>query len=237
MRILLVVDQDGDQSSDLATSLGGRGARTYCMTRADLSWTVLRDADIILLGPHLSRDERVAICGEVRLISNIPIIMISDRMEREDLIESLRAGADNYVVSPYHFDELMAKIVAATRPRDRTGDQKASEAKTRQIGDIEIDLERMKVTVAGVATELTKKEFQLLTAIAGENGNVCPREKLAAEVWGRSEEQVYDSIQVLMSRLRVKLGRDRIKTVRSVGYRIETPPGTSGRPAATYGRP
>jgi DNA-binding response OmpR family regulator len=109
--------------------------------------------------------------------------------------------------------------------------------KNNRVGDIEIDIERMKVTVAGVATELTKKEFQLLAVIFGEDGEVCSREKLATEVWGRPEEEVYDSIQVLMSRLRAKLGSERIKTVRSVGYRIVAPSDMPDALAATDGRP
>lgn len=221
MQILHVIDQHSGQSVELATSLGKLGVQMYDVTRTDLDWTAIRDIEVILLDPGLSRDESIAICLEARLASDIPIIMISDRAERVDQLEGFRAGADHYVVEPYHLDELIAKIVAVTRTRSRAADDRtSSQLKTGSVGDMEIDVERMKVTVAGVTTELTKKEFQILAVIIGENGAVCSREKLAAEVWGRPESEVYDSIQVLMSRLRVKLGRDRIETVRSVGYRI-----------------
>lgn len=236
MRILHVVDQYSSQSAELVAALGRRGARISHVTRSDLSWPIIRDADIVLLCPRLSGEECSGICSEVRYISDIPIIMISDRAEGVDPLEGFRAGADHYIGRPRHLDELVAKIIATTRPRGGTNDQIWARPKTRRIGDIEIDVERMTVSVAGAATELTKKEFQLLMSIIRENGAACPREKIAAEVWGRPEAEVCDSIQVLMSRLRAKLGRDHIKTVRNVGYRIATPSHVSAPSPPTNGR-
>lgn len=220
MRILLVADHYSDHSAELMATLGKHGVRTYQMMRDDLSWPAVHDADVIILGPTLSCDDNIAICREIRFISDAPIIVISDQAGVTDQVKGLRAGADHYITRPYHFDELVAKIMAATRPRGRAGDRISSRPKITQVGDIEINAELMKVTVAGLDIALTKKEFQLLMAITREDGATCPREKLAAEVWGRPEAEVYDSIQVLMSRLRAKLGHGRIQTVRHVGYRI-----------------
>lgn len=237
MRILLVVDQDNYQSTELIAALERRGAQTHRVMPNGLSWALIREADVMLLDPCLPHEEAITICREVRSSFDIPIVIISDRTQRADRIGGLRAGADHYVVRPYHFDELIAKLVAAARPRGRAADRTPGQLKNNRVGDIEIDVERMKVTVAGVATELTKKEFQLLAVIFGEDGAVCSREKLATEVWGRPEDEVYDSIQVLMSRLRAKLGRERIKTVRSVGYRVVAPSHAADPLAATNGRP
>lgn len=237
MRILLVVDQDDYQSAELVAALERRGARTHRATPSELSWSLFREADVVLLDPCLSHESAITICREIRSTFDIPIVIISDRAQRADRIGGLRAGADHYVVRPYHLDELIANIVAATRPRGRVAEKASSRLRNNRAGDIEIDVERMKVTVAGVAAELTKKEFQLLAVILGEDGAVCSRGKLATEVWGRPEEEVYDSIQVLMSRLRAKLGHERIKTVRSVGYRIVAPSNTPDALAATNGRP
>ncbi|MBO0874444.1 MAG: response regulator transcription factor [Pseudonocardia sp.] len=218
-------------------ALERRGAQTHRAMPNGLTWALIHEADVMLLDPCLSYEEAIAICREVRSTFDIPIVIISDRTQRADRIGGLRAGADHYVERPYHLDELIAKIVAATRPRGRTVDRTPGRPKKNRVGDIEIDFERMKVTVAGVDTELTKKEFQLLVVIFGEEGGVCSREKLATDVWGRPEEEVYDSIQVLMSRLRAKLGRERIKTVRSVGYRVVAPSQTTDNLAATNGCP
>jgi DNA-binding response OmpR family regulator len=228
MRILLVVDRDNYQSAELIAALERRGAQTHRVTANTLSSALIREADVILIDASLSHDEAIIICREVRAAFDIPIVIISDRAQRADRIGGLRAGADHYIVRPFYLDELIAKILAATRPRGRAVERMPGQPKNNRVGDIEIDIERMKVKVAGVATELTKKEFQLLAVIFGEDGAVCSREKLATEVWGRPEEEVYDSIQVLMSRLRAKLGSERIKTVRSVGYRIVAPSDMSG---------
>lgn len=238
MRILLVADRYSDYSAELMATLGKHGARTYQMMRDDLSKPAVHDADIILLGPTLSHDDSIAICREIRSISDTPIIVISDQAEVTDQVKGLRSGADHYITRPYHFDELVAKIMAATRPRGRADDRISSRPEITQVGDIEINPELMKVTVAGLDIELTKKEFQLLMTITREEGATCPREKVAAEVWGRPEAEVYDSIQVLMSRLRAKLGRGRIQTVRHVGYRIAatTAPAPRHAPPSTQAR-
>lgn len=237
MRILLVVDRDNYQSAELIAALERRGAQAHRVTANTLNSALIREADVILIDASLPHDEAIMICRDVRAAFDIPIVIISDRAQRTDRIGGLRAGADHYIVRPFHLDELIAKIVAATRPRGRAVERMPGQPKSNRVGDIEIDIERMRVTVAGVATELTKKEFQLLAVIFGEDGAVCSREKLATEVWGRPEEEVYDSIQVLMSRLRAKLGSERIKTVRSVGYRIVEPSDMPDALAAKDGRP
>jgi DNA-binding response OmpR family regulator len=222
MRILLVADLKCFKLPELAAALYRRGAVTFRLPPTRLTRAATHDADLIILDLGLPYHESVAICREVRTMSEIPIIMISDRSQRTDRIQALRAGADDYVAHPYDLDELIARIIAATRPRGRTRGSLSTKLANGNFGDIEIDLERMRVTIAGKVTELTKKEFQMLALIAGEGGDVCPRMKLATQVWGRTEREVYDSIQVLMSRLRAKVGHERIKTVRSVGYQLVT---------------
>jgi DNA-binding response OmpR family regulator len=220
MRVLLVADLQCFKLRELAATLTRRGAVTFSIPPARLDRAAMHEADVILLDPGLPHHESIAICHEVRAMSDTPLIVISDRTERADHIRGLQAGADDFVTFPYDFRELITRVIAATRPRGRTRDEASRRLSYDYVGDMHIDLERMRVTVAGATIELTKKEFQMLALIASEDGAVCSREKLAREVWGRPEGEVSDSIQVLMSRLRAKVGQARIKTVRSVGYQL-----------------
>lgn len=222
MRVLLVADGEHYQLTGLVAALNREGATTFRISPSRLTSAATRDSDILILDSRVPYDQSVAICREVRSKSDIPIMMISDRPDRTDRIRGLRAGADDYVVRPVHFDELMTRIVATTRPRGCTNGRASAQFRNGQLSDLKIDSERLTVTVAGMTAVLTKREFQMLALIVGEDGGVCPRERLAVEVWGRPEEEVSDSIQVLMSRLRTKIGRRRIKTVRSVGYQFIT---------------
>lgn len=220
MRVLLVADVRHFKPRELAAAITRWGVATFTIARARLTRATIDEADVVLLDPGLPHHESIAICYEVRAMSDIPMIVISDSVERADRIRGLEAGADDYVTCPYDLRELVTRVIAATRPRGRTRDEMSWRRSCDYAGDMQIDLERMRVTVAGARIELTKKEFKMLALIARENGAVCPREKLAREVWGRPEEEVSDSIQVLMSRLRAKVGQARIKTVRSVGYQL-----------------
>jgi DNA-binding response OmpR family regulator len=220
MRVLLVANPEKFRLAELETALERKDAVTVSVPPASLTRAATQAADIMILDPGLPNQESMSICRKVRASSDISIIMISDSSEKADEIRGLRSGADYYVTYPYDFDELVAKIIAATRPRGHLRNGLSRQLTKGHFGDITIDLERMQVTVAGVAAELTKTEFQILTLIAGADGAVCPREKLATQVWGRPEEEVYESIQVMISRLRAKVGHERIKTVRSVGYQL-----------------
>jgi hypothetical protein len=109
-------------------------------------------------------------------------------------------------------------IVAAAESKDHG--QVAARPEVVRVGEITVDIRTLKVTVGDKPVELTKKEFQILALLATEEGAMCSREKIAAEAWGLPDSDVHDSIHVLVSRLRAKLGRERIRTVRSIGYQL-----------------
>jgi DNA-binding response OmpR family regulator len=222
MLVLLVADLHCFKLREFAATLTKRGALTLSIPPAHLTGAAMHEADAILLDPGLPYHESIGICHEVRTMSDMPIIMVSDRTERADHIRGLQAGADDYVAWPYDIHDLVTRVIAATCPPGRTRDGMSRRLSYDYVDDMQIDPERMRVTIDGATIELTKKEFQMLTLIASEGGAVCSREKLATEVWGRPEEEVSDSIQALMSRLRAKIGQKRIKTVRSVGYQLNS---------------
>jgi DNA-binding response OmpR family regulator len=223
VRVLVAADKKNYRSDGLIETLSRHGILTYLISPENLTPDIIGDPDVILvLDERLPYDKAVAHCRQIRMDSSIPIIMMTNRSDRNSRVNALRSGADDYVTTPSDDDEIIAKIfaVAGRRGRERTPGR--SEPGDR-LDDMTIDLNRMRATVGDKTVELTKKEFQTLLLLAGADGAVCSREKIAAEVWGRPESDVYDSIQVVMSRLRAKLGHERIETVRSVGYQLAAP--------------
>lgn len=222
MRVLVASDKKNYHSDGLIETLSRHGILTYLISPENLTQDLIGDPDIVLvLDEGLPYDRAVAICRQVRMDSGVPIIMMSNRSDRNSRINGLRSGADDYVTTSCPEDEIIAKLFTVTRRRGR--ERAPGRPEPVDPHDMTIDLNRMRATVGDNTVELTKKEFQVLLLMASEDGAVCSREKIAAEVWGRPESEVYDSIQVIMSRLRTKLGHERIETVRSVGYRLVTP--------------
>jgi Transcriptional regulatory protein, C terminal len=138
---------------------------------------------------------------KIRIDSDVPVIAVSD-------------------ATPCGLADTLAKIVAAAGSKDHS--RVSAQPEVVRVGDITVGIKNFKVTVGDKPVELTKKEFQILALLATEEGAMCSREKIAAEAWGLPESDVYDSIHVLVSRLRAKLGHERIRTVRSIGYQLVT---------------
>jgi DNA-binding response OmpR family regulator len=223
MRILLVAHRSHQQLK-LAAALTERGAVVLNMPRIRLTRTVVHEADILILGPELNYDESIAICQAVRASSDTPIIMISSQTGRLGRIQGLQSGADDYVACPYDLDELVARVIAAARPRGRPRNGPMNHSLNGTSNNVLLDIERMELAINGRSIELTKKEFKIMALLVAADGSVCSRKRIAKEVWGKLEEEVHGSLQVLMSRLRAKVGYHRIKTVRGVGYQFVTPP-------------
>jgi two-component system OmpR family response regulator len=152
----------------------------------------------------------------MRADPDLMIIMLTARDEVEDRIAGLKAGADDYLVKPFDFEELVARIHAVTRRR------LGSEDAILQAGPVTVDRERRIVTVGGVAIELTVKEYELLLLFVGHPGRVLSRRFILDQVWGN---EFYDenNVEVYIRYLRRKLGdteHQLIETVRGVGYRL-----------------
>jgi DNA-binding response OmpR family regulator len=144
------------------------------------------------------------------------IIMLTARDQVEDRIAGLRAGADDYLVKPFDFEELVARIHAVTRRR------LSPEAGILKAGPVTLDQERHLVTLDGAEVDLTVKEYDLLYLFLRQAGRVLSRRFILDQVWGH---EFYDenNVEVYVRYLRRKLGDDEhqlIETVRGVGYRL-----------------
>ncbi|MDK8300842.1 MtrAB system response regulator MtrA [Schaalia turicensis] len=174
--------------------------------------------DLILLDLMLPGIDGIEVCQQIRLESDVPIVMLTARTDTSDVVAGLEAGADDYVAKPFKPKELVARIRARLRGRDDSGDEKLS------INDVEIDVPGHEVMRGGEAISLTPLEFDLLVALARAPWKVFSREELLEQVWGYRHAADTRLVNVHIQRLRSKIERDPEKpevviTVRGVGYR------------------
>jgi DNA-binding response OmpR family regulator len=223
MHVLLVEDDDRVAAA-LRSALHRQG---MSLTRLDHGRGVtdhLAGVDVVLLDLGLPDVDGVDVCRAIRAASDVPVIVVSARGEVDDRILGLHSGADDYLVKPYDIGELLARVHAVYRRR-RSGPRPDGETGDVVVLDeVTIDLHRHAVTVAGRSVTLTRKEFQVLALLASSGGAVCTRNRIVAEVWGRSWAGANRTLDVHIATLRTKLGRaDLVQTVRGVGYRLGLP--------------
>jgi len=144
--------------------------------------------------------------------SALPVIVLTARGDIADTVAGLEGGADDYMVKPFRFDELLARIRLRLQP-DRSG-----ESSLLRRGDLTLDLRTRRATVAGKLVDLTAREFTLAETFLRHPGQVLSREQLLSQVWGYDYDPVSNVVDVYIRYLRNKLGSDRITTVRGTGW-------------------
>lgn len=162
----------------------------------------------------------------VRMLRNaskgMPILLLSALGTIEDRVKGLELGADDYLIKPFAFAELLARV----RTLLRRGNAVIVESQF-QVADLIVDLVSRKVTRAGVRVTLTSKEFSLLEFFLRHQGEVLPRSLIASQVWDMNFDSDTNAIDVAVKRLRFKMDNDfepkLIQTVRGVGYVLEVP--------------
>jgi two-component system response regulator RegX3 len=191
-------------------------------TGADaLRLAVKLDPDVVLLDLGLPDADGRDVCRALRRTSSVPIVMVTARGTETDRIVGLELGADDYVVKPFSAAEVAARIRAVLR---RVGAPRRHRALLR-AGGLEIDTGARRVVLDGAEVELTRKEFDLLTRLAHDAGDVVTREQLMSDVWDENWFGSTKTLDVHVAALRGKLGDDSatprfIQTVRGVGFRL-----------------
>jgi DNA-binding response OmpR family regulator len=217
---ILLVEDDDRIAAALRPALHRHGMTTTRLAAGRGVTDHLAEVDVVLLDLGLPDIDGVDVCRSIREVSDVPVIVVSARGEVEDRILGLNCGADDYLVKPYDVGELVARVHTVLRRR-RPSAATAPAGEVVRLEDVEVDLGRHTVTVAGRPVVLTRKEFQVLALLAGARGAVCTRSRIVAEVWGRSWPGANRTLDVHVASLRTKLGRgDLVQTVRGVGYRL-----------------
>jgi DNA-binding response OmpR family regulator len=195
----------------------GAGFAVDHATDGDSGWymgeTTWYDAAVLDLGlPHLAGVEvlkRWRATGRQH-----PVLVLSARGAWSERVDVLNAGADDYVTKPIYPPELVARLRALLR----RGNPKS--ALVLSDGDVALDIEACSVTVAGRPVELTARELQILTYLMRRAGRVVSQNELIEHVYASDEFCEANTIHVYVARLRKKLGRDTIRTMRGLGYRV-----------------
>jgi two-component system, OmpR family, response regulator RegX3 len=216
MRIL-VVEDDGSISGPLEEGLTREGFDVEVASTGAAALAA-EPADLVLLDLGLPDLEGSVVCQRLRAHSSVPIIVVSARGEEIDRVILLELGADDYVVKPFGFRELVARIRAVTRRTSATGQSPASAELL--VGPLHIDRRSRMVDFDGHHVDLTPKEYDLLVFLASDAGAVRGREQLIHDVWDQHWWGSTKTLDVHVASLRKKLRPELIETIRSVGYRL-----------------
>ena len=228
---VLVVEDERDVAELIRYNLSKEG---YDVVLAPTGADALKQAhevrpDLVLLDIMVPQLNGWEVCRRLKQdteTKNIPVIMVTGRVEEGDKVLGFEMGADDYVTKPFSPRELLARIRAvARRGQSANGQEKKAHVK---VGDLEIDRYRFEVRMKGRPVELTPKEFELLAILAGAPGRVFGRDELLDAVWGRDGFVEPRTVDVHVARLRgkfvaAKLPAPGIETVRGVGYRFKEP--------------
>lgn len=224
MRILIIED-DKDVSSFIMNGLEQAG---YTVDGADngkdgLFLATTESYDLIIADRMLPGVDGLTIVRTIRASKNpVPVLVLSALGEVDDRVAGLKAGGDDYLVKPFAFVELQARVEALLR-RSHSGSE--AELTVLEVGDLKMDLLRRAVTRSGRSIDLQPREFQLLAYLMRHAGQVVTRTMLLEAVWGYHFDPQTNVIDVHMSRLRSKIDKDfdqsLLHTVRGAGYRLE----------------
>jgi DNA-binding response OmpR family regulator len=225
-----VIEDDPQVRAALERALGASGyaVTTSATGLGGLSTIVDERPDVVILDLGLPDIDGLELLKMLRAVSVVPVIVATAQGDDDGVVRTLDAGADDYVTKPFSTSQLDARIRAVLRRSAAT----AAEPEVLSIDGLSIDFAARSVTLDGNAIELSRKEFDLLSHLARNEGRVVTKRELLAEVWQQPYGGADKTIDVHLSWLRKKLGDAAddprfLHTVRGVGVRLTDPSATS----------
>jgi two-component system OmpR family response regulator len=218
---VLVVDDEASITDFIALGLRHEGFMVRTAADGHAALRVVDDfkPQLVILDLMMPRMDGWELCRALSGERNRGIIILSARDETNDRIEGLELGADDYLVKPFEFGELLARVRAVLRRRQ------PDLQRVVRAGDVSIDTATREVRVGARLVELSVREYDLLHFLMLNVDQVLPRQRLLDEVWGYNFFGDENNVEVYIRYLRNKLGdadHQRIQTVRGVGYRLRT---------------
>jgi DNA-binding response OmpR family regulator len=226
---VLLVEDDPSIASSLSDSLVGAG---YTVQHVGTGRAAI-DADygeVVLLDLGLPDMDGYDVCRAIRAASNVPIIVITARGEELDRVLGLELGADDYVVKPFGFRELVARMRAVTRRAQSSRNVGDGTEELLVVGPLRIDRRTHRASLTddtgSVEVAFTPKEFELVAFLAEDPGAVRTRTDIIEHVWDANWFGPTKTVDAHVAGIRRKLGDSRwIEAVRGVGFRLEAPEG------------
>ena len=215
---LLVVEDDAGIAEPLRTGLVREGFEVE-LAGSGAEALAAGACDLVLLDLGLPDVDGRVVCQKLRERSAVPIIVVTARGDEIDRVILLEMGADDYVVKPFGFRELVARIRAVLR-RTGTAPPQAQADTLLDLGLLQIDTRRRSVKYDGRSASLTPKEHDLLVYLARDPGVVHTREQIIEDVWDENWWGSTKTLDVHIASLRKKLAPELIETVRGVGFRV-----------------
>lgn len=215
-RILIAEDEPGI-SSFLEKGLRAEGFTTMVVEDGVSAAQTARDDsfDLMILDLGLPGMDGQDVLSEIRARGEkMPVIILTARKGVEDRVAGLEGGADDYVIKPFAFAEVLARV------RVRLRETPSADVTLVESGGIRLDLRTRKVTVEGSEVDLSAREFALAETLMRHPGQVLSREQLLSHVWGYDFDPGSNIVDVYVGYLRKKLGDRAIETVRGMGYRF-----------------
>ena len=220
MRILVIEDElktaaylkKGLEESGYAVDVANDGPQGLILAQEE-------EYDVIVLDVMLPGMDGWTVVKTLRSTRTTPVLFLTARDDVDDRVRGLELGADDYLVKPFAFVELLARV----RTLARRGPPRESEL--IKVGDLEMDVNRRRVKRGGTRIDLTPREFSLLQLLARRQGEVLSRTQIASYVWDMNFDSDTNVIEVAIRRLRLKIDDDfpnkLIHTVRGMGYVLE----------------
>ena len=218
MSSILIVEDESRIVAFLTKGLKAAGFTTHTTAagRQAVDLAVQESFDLIILDVGLPDIDGFEVLQQLRGQGvGVPVIMLTARSSVADRVAGLEGGADDYMPKPFSFEELLARIRVRLRPEAAGADQMRLTHR-----DMVLDLRTRTLTLEGRTVELSAREFALAEAFMRHPGQVLSREQLLSAVWGLDFDPGSNVVEVYVSYLRNKLGRDRVETVRGMGYRL-----------------
>ncbi|WP_269914185.1 response regulator transcription factor [Acinetobacter sp. HY1485] len=175
--------------------------------------------DLILLDLGLPMMDGMQVLKQVRQKTQIPVLIISARDQLENRVEGLNQGADDYLVKPYEFEELLARIQALLR-RAGLDAQTINAEKVLKNGELTLDVEQHIAQYKGQMLELSNREWAILIPLMTHPNKIFSKANLEDKLYDFDSEVSSNTIEVYIHHLRAKLGKDFIRTIRGLGYRL-----------------
>ncbi len=227
MKKILVIDDEENIRELIKFNLETAGYKVELAADGQQGLDKLNNSiDLVVLDLMLPIIDGLSVCRTIRGnedYQQLPIIMLTAKGGEVDRILGLEMGADDYLTKPFSPRELVARIKAVLRrfnAEEKNGTEKRLDQSVISIGELELDSNSHEVRIAGNLMELTPKEFDLLRLLLLNTGRVLTRDMLLEKIWGYEYAGDTRTVDVHIRRLRTKVGKDYIKTVRGVGYKF-----------------